>query len=139
MGLGTYRGWSTTSALKSQRDLALENVALRHQLRVLQRQSGRPQLKGPRPTRMNAPAPIQAGLPSPASLGITPILSTDGVSGNPGAVHSPGQQPMNRREHAVGQSRKEWDEQQHQDEITAGRDQSIPEGQPIVGHQKDPT
>ena len=37
--------WSTISALKSQRDLAFENVALRHQLMVLQRQSGRPRLK----------------------------------------------------------------------------------------------
>ncbi len=37
--------WSTISALKSQRELALENVALRHQLMVLQRQSGRPRLK----------------------------------------------------------------------------------------------
>jgi hypothetical protein len=31
-------GWSVVSALKSQRDLTLENVALRHQLMVLQRQ-----------------------------------------------------------------------------------------------------
>ena len=38
-------GWSAVSALKSQRDLALENVALRHQLMVLQRQSGRARLK----------------------------------------------------------------------------------------------
>ncbi len=38
-------GWSTISALKSRRDLALENVALRHQLMVLQRQPGRPRLK----------------------------------------------------------------------------------------------
>ena len=37
--------WSVVSALESQRDLALENVALRHQLMVLQRQSGRPRLK----------------------------------------------------------------------------------------------
>jgi len=34
-------GWSVVSALKSQRDLTLENVALRHQLMVLQRQPGR--------------------------------------------------------------------------------------------------
>ena len=33
--------WSTISALKSQRDLALENVALRHQLMVLQRRPAR--------------------------------------------------------------------------------------------------
>jgi len=38
-------GWSVVSALKSQRDLTLENLALRHQLMVLQRQSGRPRLK----------------------------------------------------------------------------------------------
>jgi len=38
-------GWSVVSALKSQGNLALENVALRHQLMVLQRQSGRPRLK----------------------------------------------------------------------------------------------
>jgi hypothetical protein len=37
--------WSVGSALRSRRDLALENVALRHQLMVLQRQSGRPRLK----------------------------------------------------------------------------------------------
>ena len=37
--------WSVVSALKSRRDLALENVALRHQLMVLQRQSGRPRFK----------------------------------------------------------------------------------------------
>ena len=37
--------WSVGSELKSQRDLALENVALRHQLMVPQRQSGRPRLK----------------------------------------------------------------------------------------------
>ena len=37
--------WSVVSALKSQRDLTFENVALRHQLMVLQRQSGRPRLK----------------------------------------------------------------------------------------------
>ena len=37
--------WSVVSALKSRRDLAFENVALRHQLMVLQRQSGRPRLK----------------------------------------------------------------------------------------------
>ena len=38
-------GWSVVSALKSQRDLTLENLALRHQLMVLQRQSGRLRLK----------------------------------------------------------------------------------------------
>ena len=38
-------GWSVVSALKSRRDLALENIALRHQLLVLQRQSGRLRLK----------------------------------------------------------------------------------------------
>jgi len=38
-------GWSIVSALKSQRDLTLENVALRHQLMVLQRQAGRPPFK----------------------------------------------------------------------------------------------
>ena len=38
-------GWSVVSALKSRRDLALENLALRHQLMVLQRQPGRPRLK----------------------------------------------------------------------------------------------
>ena len=38
-------GWSAVSALKSQRDLALENVGLRHQLMVLQRRPGRLQLK----------------------------------------------------------------------------------------------
>ena len=38
-------GWSVVSALKSRRDLAIENVALRHQLIVLQRESGRPRLK----------------------------------------------------------------------------------------------
>ena len=38
-------GWSVVSALKSQRDLALENVALRHPLMVLQRQSGRARLQ----------------------------------------------------------------------------------------------
>jgi putative transposase len=38
-------GWSLVSALRNRRDLALENVALRHQLTVLQRQSGRPQIK----------------------------------------------------------------------------------------------
>jgi hypothetical protein len=32
--------WSFTSALRSQRDLALENVALRQQLMVIQRQPG---------------------------------------------------------------------------------------------------
>lgn len=37
--------WSVVSVLKSRRDLALENVALRHQLMMFQRQSGRPQLK----------------------------------------------------------------------------------------------
>ena len=37
--------WSVVSALKGQRDLTLENVALRHQLMVLQRQSGRPRLR----------------------------------------------------------------------------------------------
>ncbi len=31
-------GWSVVSALKGRCDLALENVALRHQLMVLQRQ-----------------------------------------------------------------------------------------------------
>jgi hypothetical protein len=30
-------GWSVVSALKNRRDLTLENVALRHQLMVLQR------------------------------------------------------------------------------------------------------
>ena len=38
-------GWSVVSALKSRRDLALENVALRHQLMVLQRQPGSLRLK----------------------------------------------------------------------------------------------
>ena len=38
-------GWSVVSALKSQRDLTLENVALRHQLMVLQRQPGTSRLK----------------------------------------------------------------------------------------------
>jgi len=38
-------GWSVVSALKSQRDLTLENLALRHQLMVPQRQSGRLRLK----------------------------------------------------------------------------------------------
>ena len=37
-------GWSIVSALKSQRDLTLENVALRHQLMVLQ-----PDVSGPNP------------------------------------------------------------------------------------------
>ena len=40
-----FVAWSVVSALKSRRDLALENVALRHQLMVLQRQSGRPRLR----------------------------------------------------------------------------------------------
>ena len=34
-------GWSIVSALKSQRDLTLENVALRHQLMVLQHRRAR--------------------------------------------------------------------------------------------------
>lgn len=34
-------GWSVVSVLKSQRDLTLENVALRHERTVLHRQSGR--------------------------------------------------------------------------------------------------
>jgi len=38
-------GWSIVSALKSQRDLTLENVALRHQPMVLRRQPGRLRLK----------------------------------------------------------------------------------------------
>ena len=38
-------GWSVVSALKNRRDLAFENVALRHQLMVLQRQPGRLRLK----------------------------------------------------------------------------------------------
>ena len=38
-------GWSVASALKSRRDLTLENVALRHQLMVLQRLPGNPRLK----------------------------------------------------------------------------------------------
>ena len=38
-------GWSVPSALKSRRGLTLENVALRHQLMVLQRQRGNPRLK----------------------------------------------------------------------------------------------
>jgi putative transposase len=38
-------GWSVVAALKSQRDLTLENVALRHQLMVLQRRPGRLRLK----------------------------------------------------------------------------------------------
>ena len=42
-------GWRVVSALKSQRDLTLENLALRHQLMVLQWQSGRLRLKGGRP------------------------------------------------------------------------------------------
>jgi putative transposase len=37
--------WSVVSALKSRGDLALENVALRHQLMVLGRQSGRVRFK----------------------------------------------------------------------------------------------
>ena len=37
--------WSIVSALKSRRDLTLENVALRHQLMVLQRQPGRSRFK----------------------------------------------------------------------------------------------
>ena len=38
-------GWSVVSALKSRGDLALENLALRHQLMVLGRQSGRLRFK----------------------------------------------------------------------------------------------
>ena len=38
-------GWSVVSALMSQRELALENVALRHQLMVLQRQRAKPRLR----------------------------------------------------------------------------------------------
>jgi len=38
-------GWSVASALKRQRDLALENIALRHHLMVLQRQPGRLRIK----------------------------------------------------------------------------------------------
>jgi transposase InsO family protein len=38
-------GWGVVSALKGRRDLALENVALRHQLMVLQRQPRRLRLK----------------------------------------------------------------------------------------------
>jgi len=38
-------GWSVVSAVRSRRNLALENIALRHQLMVLQRQFGRPRLK----------------------------------------------------------------------------------------------
>ena len=41
-------GWSIVSALKSQRDLTLENVALKYQLMVLQRQSGRLRFNGSR-------------------------------------------------------------------------------------------
>ena len=38
---------STVSALGSHRDLALENLALRHQLTVLKRQSKMPKLEAP--------------------------------------------------------------------------------------------
>jgi hypothetical protein len=38
-------GWIVVSALKSQRDLTLEDMALRHQLMVIQRQPGRVRLK----------------------------------------------------------------------------------------------
>jgi hypothetical protein len=38
-------GWSVVSALKSRRDLALENVALRHQLMMLGWQHGRVRFK----------------------------------------------------------------------------------------------
>ena len=38
-------GWSVSSALKSRRDLALENIALRYQLMVLQRQPASLRLK----------------------------------------------------------------------------------------------
>jgi len=47
-----FVAWSVVSALKSRRDLALENVALRHQLMVLQRKSGRPRLRDPLPTNL---------------------------------------------------------------------------------------
>ena len=40
-------GRGVASALKSRRDLALENLALRHQLIVLQREADRPQPKDP--------------------------------------------------------------------------------------------
>ena len=38
-------GWSVVSALMSQRELAPENVELRHQLMVLQRQPAKEALK----------------------------------------------------------------------------------------------
>ena len=38
-------GWSVVSALRSQRELALQNGALRRQLMVLQRQPARPRLE----------------------------------------------------------------------------------------------
>jgi len=38
-------GWSVVSAVRSRRNLALENIALRHQLMVLQRQFGSLRLK----------------------------------------------------------------------------------------------
>ncbi len=62
-------GWSVVSALKSQRDLTLENVALRHQLMVLHRQPGRLRLKdGDRllrvSLRVEAPGWIDEGGPS---------------------------------------------------------------------------
>ena len=38
-------GWSFVFSLTSQRDLALENIALRQQLMVLQRQTGKVQLR----------------------------------------------------------------------------------------------
>ena len=41
-------GWSVASALRSRRDLALENVALRHQLMVLRRRLKRRYEKGNR-------------------------------------------------------------------------------------------
>jgi putative transposase len=50
-------GWSVVSALKSQRDLTLENVALRHQLMVLRRQPGRLRLKDrDRPPQLSPPS-----------------------------------------------------------------------------------
>jgi hypothetical protein len=66
-------GWSIVSALKSQRDLTLENIALRHQLMVLQRQPGR--------TRFKDRDPIQpeTGLGKLASA-VCPLLGVGDVA-----------------------------------------------------------